>query len=348
MTIDHDSAFKLLLTTFFVEFVDLFCPDLRNQIVPESVEFLPQEVFLDPSTAIQTEDSNQAEKQKRILDIAAKVRIRSDSPLAARGEEDVFIIVHVDPQSTRKANFERRMFRYFSRLHDRYNLPVYPIALFTFDAPTNRQPDRYSIEFPNLTVLDFRYQVVQLNQLSWRDYVNNPNPVACALMAKMDIAPADRPRVKFECLRLLLTLRLDLGKQKLISSFFDGYLQLTPQQAQQFEALVDTLELPEREEAMVLTTSWKEEGRLEGRVEGRAEGRVEGRVEGRAEGLAEGRQEASINIALQLLTYKFEALAPEVVERIRALNITQLEALPLAIFGFVSSTDLDAWLSAHQ
>jgi hypothetical protein len=332
MTIDHDSAFKLLLTTFFVEFVDLFCPDLRYQIVPESVEFLPQEVFLDPSTAIQTEDSNQAEKQKRILDIAAKVRIRSDSPLASRGEEEVFIIVHVDPQSTRKPNFERRMFRYFSRLHDRYNLLVYPIALFTFDAPTNQQPDRYSIEFPNLMVLDFRYQVVQLNQLSWRDYVNNPNPVAAALMSKMNIAPADRPRVKFECLRLLLTLRLALGKQKLISSFFDGYLQLTPQQTQQFEALVDTLELPEREEAMVLTTSWKEEGR----------------VEGRAEGLAEGRQEASINIALQLLTYKFGALAPEVVERIRALSITQLEALPLAIFGFDSSTDLDAWLADHQ
>jgi hypothetical protein len=324
MTIDHDSAFKLLLTTFFVEFVDLFCSDLRHQIVPESVEFLPQEVFLDPSTAIQTEDSNQAEKQKRILDIAAKVRLRSDSPLVARGEEDVFIIVHIDPQSTRKPNFERRMFRYFSRLHDRYNLPVYPIALLTFDAPTNQQPDRYGIEFPNLMVLDFRYQVVQLNQLSWRDYVNNPNPVACALMAKMNIAPTDRPRVKFECLRLLLTLRLDLGKQKLISSFFDGYLQLTPQQTQQFEALVDTLELPEKEKVMVLTTSWKEEGRVE------------------------GRQEASMNIALQLLNYKFGVLAPEVVERIRALNITQLEALPLAIFGFASSTDLDAWLESKQ
>jgi predicted transposase YdaD len=87
---------------------------------------------------------------------------------------------------------------------------------------------------------------------------------------------------------------------------------------------------------MVLTTSWKEEGR------------VEGRVEGRAEGLAEGRREASINIALQLLTYKFGALAPEVVERIRTLNITQLEALPVAIFGFVSATDLDAWIESKQ
>jgi hypothetical protein len=87
---------------------------------------------------------------------------------------------------------------------------------------------------------------------------------------------------------------------------------------------------------MVLTTSWKEEGR------------IEGRVEERIEGLAEGRQEVSINIALQLLTYKFGALAPEVVERIGALNITQLEALPLAIFGFASATDLDARLSlAH-
>jgi Domain of unknown function (DUF4351) len=337
MTIDHDSAFKLLLTTFFVEFVDLFCPDLRHQIVPESVEFLPQEVFLDPTTAIavQTQDPDRAEKQKRILDIAAKVRIRSDSPLAARGEEDVFIIVHVDPQSTREANFERRMFRYFSRLHDRYNLPVYPIALFTFDAPTNQQPDRYRIEFPNLMVLDFRYQVVQLNQLSWRDYVNNPNPVACALMAKMNIAPADRPRVKFECLRLLLTLRLDLGKQKLISSFFDGYLQLTPQQTQQFEALVDTLELPEREEAMVLTTSWKEEGR------------VEGRVEGRAEGLAEGRQEA-MNIFLRFLTHKISGISPDTLEQVRLLNVSQLEELAVALLDLSTPEDLAAWLTSKQ
>ncbi len=84
------------------------------------------------------------------------------------------------------------MFRYFSRLHDRYDLPIFPIALLTFDEPYKEQLDSYTITFPGKTVLDFRYKVIQLNRLNWRDYLNNPNPVACALMAKMRIAPEDR------------------------------------------------------------------------------------------------------------------------------------------------------------
>ncbi|WP_287127552.1 hypothetical protein [Candidatus Cyanaurora vandensis] len=47
-TPDHDGNFKKLLTTFFVEFVDLFFPQIRAALVPESVEFLTQEFFLDP------------------------------------------------------------------------------------------------------------------------------------------------------------------------------------------------------------------------------------------------------------------------------------------------------------
>ena len=38
------------------------------------------------------------------------------------------------------------------------------------------------------------------------------NPVASALMAKMNIADSDRPKVKLECLRLLATLRLNPAK----------------------------------------------------------------------------------------------------------------------------------------
>jgi hypothetical protein len=42
---DHDRLFKELLTTFFFEFLDLFFPALAAQTVPESIEFLSQELF---------------------------------------------------------------------------------------------------------------------------------------------------------------------------------------------------------------------------------------------------------------------------------------------------------------
>ncbi len=59
------------------------------------------------------------------------------------------------------------------------------------------------MSFPDLEVLRFRYAVVQLNQLDWRQYLALKNPVAAALMAKMEIAPSDRARVRLECLRML-------------------------------------------------------------------------------------------------------------------------------------------------
>ncbi|MBC7881204.1 MAG: DUF4351 domain-containing protein [Anaerolineae bacterium] len=324
---DHDSAFKKLLTVFFVEFIDLFCPDVRSWIIPESVEFLPQELFLDLTTISPSEESLGVEGQRRILDIAARVRASPDSSMVASNEEDVFFIIHVDPQSTRQSSFDRRMFRYFSRLYDYYDIPVYPIALFTFDNPLTEQPNCHTVSFPNHPVLDFRYQVIQLNRLSWRDYMNNPNPVACALMAKMRIDPLDRPRVKFECLCLLTTLNLEEGKERLISSFVDAYLRLNSPEKQQFEALIATLEPERREDVMVLTTSWKEEGR--------------------AEGLAEGLQQVK-NILLRQIGRKFPELTPDTLEQVRVLNVSQLEALADALLDFSTPQDLLTWLAAQQ
>jgi hypothetical protein len=43
--IDHDRLFKELLSTFFVDFLDLFLPQVANQIDRNSIQFLPQEVF---------------------------------------------------------------------------------------------------------------------------------------------------------------------------------------------------------------------------------------------------------------------------------------------------------------
>lgn len=45
--IDHDRLFKELLTTFFIEFVDLFAPDMSEYLEPDSITFLDKELFID-------------------------------------------------------------------------------------------------------------------------------------------------------------------------------------------------------------------------------------------------------------------------------------------------------------
>lgn len=42
-------------------------------------------------------------------------------------------------------------------------------------------------------------------------------------MAKMKIEPQDRPKVKAQCLRLMVTLKLNPAKMQLISGFIDCF-----------------------------------------------------------------------------------------------------------------------------
>jgi predicted transposase/invertase (TIGR01784 family) len=111
-----------------------------------------------------------------------------------------------------------------------------------------------------LKVLEFNFKAIQLNRLNWRDFLNQPNPVAAALMAKMRIEPQDRPKVKAECLRLLVTLKLNPAKTALISQFVDSYLRLNATEEQMFQTEIDTMGLAEKEAIMQATTSWEEKG----------------------------------------------------------------------------------------
>jgi hypothetical protein len=102
-------------------------------------------------------------------------------------------------------------------------------------APQRAEPTSHQVIFPDKTILEFNYSVIQLNRLAWREYLRQENPVAAALMAKMQIQPQDRPTVKLECLRLLTTLRLDPARMQLISGFIDTYLRLNAQEEQRFQ-----------------------------------------------------------------------------------------------------------------
>jgi hypothetical protein len=156
--------------------------------------------------------------------------------------------------------FPQRMFFYFSRLHQKHLKRIYPIAIFSYDEPYKEAENHYVVEFPDRKVLDFNFMAIQLNRLDWRDFLDRPNPVAAALMSKMRIAKNDRAKVKAECLRLLVTLRLDPAKTRLISKFVDAYLRLDVKEEQMFQAQIDTMGLVEKEEIMQVTTSWEEKG----------------------------------------------------------------------------------------
>jgi hypothetical protein len=251
-SIDHDQLFKQLLETFFVDFIELFAPALPAYLQLSELSFLPQQYFTDI-----------LDGDRKAIDILVQVPVKADQINQQQAIHT--ILVHVENQSASQADFNQRMFLYFAELYREYRLPIYPIAIFSFDRPQRTEPNQLQVTLPDLEVLTFNFQSIQLNQLDWRDFLKRRNPVAAALMAKMKIAKKDRPKVKVECLRLLATLQLDPARNFLISGFVDTYLRLNQSEEQVFQAEIAKIQtVAEQEKVMELTTSWMERGLEQG------------------------------------------------------------------------------------
>jgi Domain of unknown function (DUF4351) len=143
--------------------------------------------------------------------------------------------------------------------------------------------------------------------------------VAAALMSKMKIAKRDRPKVKAECLRLLVTLKLDPAKTRLISKFVDTYLRLNAKEERTFQAELDKIGESQKEAIMQVTTSWEEKGIERG-------------------------QRSLVFLQLEQNVGKLPA---DLSNLISTLSSERLSALAIALLKFNSLDDLNRWLKAN-
>jgi Domain of unknown function (DUF4351) len=74
----------------------------------------------------------------------------------------------------------------------------------------------------------------------------------------------------------------------------------------------------------------------------------EGRQEGELKGRQEGRQEGERSLVLRLLSRRIGNLSPNVVSKVEALSLPQLELLGEALLDFTSVDDLMTWLQSNQ
>ena len=309
---DHDRLFKELLSTFFIDFLDLFLPEV-SAALDKTVAVVPidKEMFTDVTHG-----------EKHEVDVLMKARFRG---------EDAYFLIHVENQATAQADFPKRMFRYFARLTEKYDLPVYPVVVFSYDTPLRPEPNRFVVSLPGKIVLRFDYTVIQLNRLPWRKFIHRENPVASALMAKMKMRVQDRPKVKVQCLRLLASLKLDPARTTLIGGFIENYLKLTAQEMKQYERELAELPPAERETTMEIMTHWHREGRAEGLSQGLSQGLLQGKGA----------------LVLRLLRRRFGTVPIEAEEGINRLSSEQLDDLGEAMLDFQTLGDLEQWFVRH-
>jgi hypothetical protein len=303
--IDHDQLFKTLLKEFFLEFVELFLPAVFAYLDPREITFLDKEVFTELQAG-----------KKRSGDLVVKVKFKGRA---------AYFLIHCEPESSRRrkrGEFGRRLFDYFALFTREYRLPVYPIAILSYDKPRDQEDDVFRVEFPDKVVLEFRFTVIQLNRLNWRDFLRHDNPIAAALMAKMGFAPEERVEVKKECLRMIVRLRYDRERTQFLATFVDVYLALNAEEEARFSAALKELPLEEQETAMEIMTSWERRG------------------------LQQGLQRER-ELVLRLLTSRVGALSKSAQASIARLSIEQVENLALALLDFKKPGDLTRWLQEH-
>ncbi|MBE3555174.1 MAG: Rpn family recombination-promoting nuclease/putative transposase, partial [Thermicanus sp.] len=194
--IHHDRLFKELIKNFFEDFILLFFPKIHPLISFDSITFLSEEVYTDV-----------VKGDERRVDLLVKTEIK--------GVEG-FIIVHIEAQSYYQKDFNERMFIYYSRLYENHRRPILPITVFSYDA-MHDEPDTFTIEFPMLHVLQFRYFTVELKKKNWRHYIRHENPVAAALLSKMGYTKEERIELKKEFLRMITRLELEPARLNLVT-----------------------------------------------------------------------------------------------------------------------------------
>lgn len=138
-------------------------------------------------------------------------------------------------------------------------------------------------------------------------------------MSCMRIQPKDRWRVKLACVRLLFRLGLDQAKTRLVWVFVDTYLNLENRERRLLDKELRAMPVEERDYALELTTSWKEEG------------------------LEENRRRWATMILSQLR--RRVGMIPESMgARVEALPIVRLERLGVDLLDFHVPADLERWL----
>jgi len=240
--VKHDQIFKELINNFFAEFLEVFFPEVHADIDFESIKPLSEELFTDLLKG-----------ENRRVDIVIEAKLKN---------QDTLIIIHVEPQSTYQKDFHQRMHNYFSLLYNKYRKPILPIAVFSYDGHYVEE-NQFTIGFPFFHVLTFNFLMLELKKKNWREYLESDNPVAAALLCKMDYTKEEKVQVKFEFLRMITKMELDPARARFIIGFFEQYLELDEKEEEKLMEEINQQDNPEK--FTQLPISWEEKGIRKGK-----------------------------------------------------------------------------------
>ncbi len=244
---DYDNPWKEALARYLAAFLELCLPEAYRDIDwSRGYQLLDQEL---------RQITRRSTAGPRRVDLLVQVWRRDGS--------EAWVLLHVEVQAQVDAGFAKRMWRYYTRIMDRYDRPVASIAVLADDNHEWRPASystalwgcRSSLEFP----------VVKLLDLNEADLAASRNPLAVVIRAHRRAqatrrSPARRLRSKMELVQDLYRAGLSREDTLELLRLLDWLLTL-PDELE--ETFWDQLQTWEEENQMPYITSWERRGRRE-------------------------------------------------------------------------------------
>lgn len=161
----NDALWKGLLEDIFPYFIPFFLPEHSYLFdIEKPFEFLDKE--------LQQLYPQETEQELKFVDKLVKAFTKD-------GKEK-WILIHIEVQGYKDADFGKRMFTYFYRILDRYNVPVTAIAIFT-DSSKSFKPNHYVYDFAG-TQNTYHFNTYKVLQQDEKLLEQSDNPFATAIL----------------------------------------------------------------------------------------------------------------------------------------------------------------------
>lgn len=249
---DYDGPWKEALEAYLPEIIAFFFPQMYRDIAWERGH-----QWMDNELQQVAPDS---ERGSQAVDKLASVSLRDGT--------ETWLLLHLEVQSQYQSTFARRMFRYHTRLFDRYEKEVVSLAILGDDRP-NWYPHHFGyahwgcevgLTFPSVKLLE--YDLTELEA--------SANPCAVVVLAHRTAQatrndPTGRAAAKLRLARLLYQRGYDRATIERLYKLIDWLLQLPPELEDSVWLQVQAIE---EEQRMAYLTYPERRGLAEGRVEG--------------------------------------------------------------------------------
>lgn len=227
-----DSLWKAVLEDVFDDFLRFFILD-----ADEIFDFSRPFEFLDKELE-QLFPSNPNDFSPKYVDKLVKVFTKEGA--------ERWILVHVEVQGSRDADFGLRMFQYYYRIYDKFKRPITAFAILT-DTNKRFRPKQFEQEFLGTSVR-YVFNTCKVADQSEEMLIESTNPFAMVILTtlaalkKGKMTEAELFSEKIDLARRLLNLNLSKDKIRVLMNFLKLYVRFgNEERSSKFDEAVEQL-----------------------------------------------------------------------------------------------------------